>query len=128
MESINIDDKHEKLLRRMYFRYNDDCEFGAPEVDPKRPYGNSDVYQDMIEILGFEEVGDGVFRFVIDNKEWFLEGEDKYNMNIPDDLKEVLLSLHKEMVVVLQIVCNYTVVPKGIYTSKSRYNWVRTDE
>ena len=28
-----------------------DCEFGAPEIDPKRPYGNSSVILDIAEIL-----------------------------------------------------------------------------
>ena len=31
-----------------------DCEYGAPEIDPKRPYGNSDVEGDIAEILGWE--------------------------------------------------------------------------
>jgi hypothetical protein len=35
----------------MYITW-DDCEFGAPACDCKRPYGNSDVYGDMAEILG----------------------------------------------------------------------------
>jgi hypothetical protein len=38
------------LLRKMYVTWQD-CESGAPAIDPKRPYGNSDVYNDMHEIL-----------------------------------------------------------------------------
>ena len=30
----------------------DDWEFGAPGIDPKRPYGNSNVFADIAEILG----------------------------------------------------------------------------
>lgn len=41
---------HIKLLRRFIVGWQD-CEFGAPEIDPKRPYGNSDVIEDIREIL-----------------------------------------------------------------------------
>lgn len=30
------------------------CEYGAAEIDPKRPYGNSDVEGDIAEILGWK--------------------------------------------------------------------------
>ena len=29
-----------------------DCETGAPEIDPKRPYGNGSVSTDVAELLG----------------------------------------------------------------------------
>ena len=44
-------EEHLKLLKEMYVGWNE-CEFGAPEIDPKRPYGDSDVYEDMNKILG----------------------------------------------------------------------------
>lgn len=31
-----------------------DCEYGAAEIDPKRPYGNSYVAGDIAELLGWE--------------------------------------------------------------------------
>jgi len=43
-------EKHEKLLRRAFVRW-EDCEFGAPAIDCKRPYGNSSVVSDIYEIL-----------------------------------------------------------------------------
>ncbi len=42
--------EHLKLLKRAYVRW-EDCEFGAPSIDCKRPYGNSSVVEDMFEIL-----------------------------------------------------------------------------
>lgn len=42
--------EHLKLLREMYVGWQD-CEYGAPEIDPKRPYGNSGVEADIHEIL-----------------------------------------------------------------------------
>lgn len=45
--------EHLKLLQRAYVRW-EDCEFGAPAIDCKRPYGNSSVFQDIAEILEIE--------------------------------------------------------------------------
>lgn len=48
---FKLTEEHIKLLKRANVIW-DDCEFGAPGMDPKRPYGNSDVIGDMAEILG----------------------------------------------------------------------------
>jgi hypothetical protein len=45
--------EHVMLLRRVYVDWND-CEYGAPCVDAKRPYGTSSVALDIAEILGWE--------------------------------------------------------------------------
>ena len=50
-EKFAITDQHLKLLNRMWFSW-ETCEFGAPCVDPKRPYGNSEVFVDIAEIIG----------------------------------------------------------------------------
>jgi hypothetical protein len=49
---------HLILLQRAYVRW-DDCETGAPAIDPKRPYGNSSVALDIAEILGVGVSDDG---------------------------------------------------------------------
>jgi hypothetical protein len=54
---FDITEDHIKLLKRAYIGWND-CEFGAPSIDCKRPYGNSDVYGDMAKILGIKPTGD----------------------------------------------------------------------
>lgn len=41
---------HLTLLRRAWWDWYD-CEYGAPAIDPKRPYGNSDVDGDLAELL-----------------------------------------------------------------------------
>jgi hypothetical protein len=48
-----LTDDHIKLLQRAYVRW-DDCEYGAPGIDCKRPYGNSSVEFDIAEILGWD--------------------------------------------------------------------------
>lgn len=50
IETFDITEEHLKLLRRAYVRW-EDCEFGAPSIDCKRPYGNSDVLNDIAEII-----------------------------------------------------------------------------
>ncbi len=50
-EDFTITKDHLNLLKRMYVSW-DDCEFGAPSIDCKRPYGNSDVLDDIKEITG----------------------------------------------------------------------------
>ena len=39
---FTVTDEHLRLLRRAYVSW-DETEFGAPEIDCKRPYGNSDM-------------------------------------------------------------------------------------
>ena len=60
---FTVTDEHLRLLRRAHVTWVD-AEFGAPEIDGKRPYGNSDVYSDIAEILGIpeDEWFDGEFR------------------------------------------------------------------
>jgi hypothetical protein len=41
---------HVALLRTAYVSW-DDYEFGAPQIDPKRPYRNSHVVRDIFETL-----------------------------------------------------------------------------
>ncbi len=50
-QMFTITEEHLKLLRRAYVSW-EDCEYGAPAIDCKRPYGNSSVEEDMAEILG----------------------------------------------------------------------------
>lgn len=55
MKHFTLTTEHIALLQAMEVGWQD-TEFGAPEIDPKRPYGNSDVIPDIHEILtGGEE-------------------------------------------------------------------------
>jgi hypothetical protein len=73
VKEFTVTDEHLRLLRHAYVFW-DEAEFGAPSIDPKRPYGNSNVYADIAEILdvpyrewGDEEMGplpDAEWRFV----------------------------------------------------------------
>ena len=51
---MNLTKDHIKLLQEAEWRWNN-CEFGAPMIDPKRPFGFSGgQYEQMAEILGME--------------------------------------------------------------------------
>lgn len=49
-DTFEITHDHITLLQAAEWEYND-CEFGAPAIDPKRPYGNSSVELDLVERL-----------------------------------------------------------------------------
>ena len=96
--------EHVKLLRRTNVSW-DGCEFGAPGVDPKRPYGNRDVHGDMAEILGreLERDKDGV---------------------ITDALLKRLDKLHKETETALQVVLTSGSFKPGTYVAQKYIrNW-----
>ena len=82
---------HIKLLRKMCVGWQD-CEAGAPEIDPKRPYGNSDVYDDIHEILTGKSFDDD------DRKE-----ENRY------------IDLHRETETALQVVLSTGKFKAGTY-------------
>ncbi len=53
-DRFEILEEHLKLLRAMHWRW-DYCEFGAPAVDSKRPFGSSHgYYEDMARIIGWQ--------------------------------------------------------------------------
>lgn len=125
MKEFEVKEEHLKLISRMYTGWND-CEFGAPEIDPKKPYGNSDVIQDMLEIFGLEEVGNMRFVFRIFGNEWELRGEDKYNINYDydEDLVKLLTELHRETETALQIVLTTQSFKAGEYVADDySANW-----
>ena len=93
-KTFTVKDEHIKLLKAARVRW-EDCEFGAPAIDCKRPYGNSDVYGDMAEILG-----------VPDEPESYPE----------------LLKLHQELEIVLQILIDNLSIEVGTYKQNDRYS------
>ena len=57
---FELTEQHIKLLKKFNVGWRH-CEYGAPEINPKRPYGNSYVAGDIAQILGIEgeETEDG---------------------------------------------------------------------
>jgi hypothetical protein len=83
-QKFTITEEHLKLARRMCVGW-DGGEFGAPAIDCKRPYGNSDAYGDIAEILGMTAPDRE------EDEEW------------RDEEMKRMDAIHKEMATVLQI-------------------------
>jgi hypothetical protein len=121
LAEFEIKEEHLKLLKEMNVGW-DDCEFGAPNIDPKRPYGNSDGVNDVARVIGFKKTKDTV--------EFDKEEAEEYDY-LKDYLEDAewneksydyLLNLHKDMQIVLQIVLSTLSFKKGIYKKKDKYS------
>lgn len=96
MREIKITEEHIKLAKAMYVSWWD-CEFGSPAIDCKRPYGNSDVISDILEILGIPYDGEN------------------------EALKYFACKLHLEMQTALQVFLRTQSFKTGVY-EKGAYN------
>lgn len=105
-QEFTVTEQHIALLRRMYIGYNGYTEFGAPEVDPKRPYGNSDVEDDIAEIIGMtaDELGDDGYR------------------DFSEKQLTELHRLHLEATVALQILTANLGIAPGLYRKNELYD------
>jgi len=81
--TFTITENHLKLLKNFAVQWNRSYEgISAPEIDPKRPYGNSDVIGDVANIVG-------------------IMGTSEYAFSDRD--KEYILKIHRETEIALQI-------------------------
>ena len=111
-QQFTVTQDHINLLRRAWVDW-DDGEFGAPAIDCKRPYGNSDVYTDILEILGQEAKG----TFTIGGETFPLDDE-TIEFAIPDSVKTKLAKLHRETRIVLQIFLSTGIMRVGDYEAE----------
>jgi hypothetical protein len=97
--------EHITLLRQVNIGW-DDTEFGAPQIDPKRPYGNSDVLRDIASILG-------------------LPGRDQDSYQFPPGQEAVMAKLHSETQTALAIVLQTGSFEPGTFNQLGYRNWER---
>src|ERR1700693_3694178 len=83
---FTVTEDHLKLLRRARVSW-DDAEYGAPAIDPKRPYGSSKQVRDMAEILGLAD------------SDWLYQ-----NDGVIPAAEDRFAQLHAETAIALQIV------------------------
>lgn len=102
MEKFTVTEDHLKLAKEMYVSWQD-CEYGAPEINPKRPYGNSAVEEDICKILGKTKVSANY--------------EEVYTT---EDLKNAG-TLHQEMEIALQIFLCTQSFKTGTYEKQDEY-------
>jgi hypothetical protein len=114
---FEVKKEHLVLLRKMCVGWND-CEFGAPEIDPKRPYGNSDAVGDMVEIFG-KKVSPGVFKVNVLGKDYYIDCDGDTEDSVA--IEDVLRKLHRETETVLQIILSTGLFREGRYKLKQGY-------
>jgi len=51
-ERFTLTETHVRLIRSLVIDWEGDDIWGAPVIDGKRPYGNSDIPKDVAEVLG----------------------------------------------------------------------------
>jgi hypothetical protein len=95
---------HLDLLKETYIDW-DDCEYGAPAIDCKRPYGNSDVEDDIADIIKMPK------------KDNWDKNEEMWN----DEAQEKLQDIHKETQIALQIILHCQSFKLGKYRKKEDY-------
>lgn len=122
METFEILPEHLTLLQNMYVGWQD-CEYGAPEIDPKRPYGNSDVEGDILEILaGQRNTSKNLRKITIAGVEYKI-GE---NGEISDNLRSELSRLHHETETALQLCLKFGEFKTGTFKRKNAWSeWER---
>lgn len=104
-KQFTMTEQHLALLRHAYVRWSE-VEFGAPEIDGKRPYGNSDVIHDIAEILG-ESFPDDDAAY----ERWMEENADR------------LTRLHVETAIALKIILCVGKSQAGAYVRGSHGEW-----
>jgi len=109
MQKFTLTQQHVDLLHRMNVRWNDEAYEGAPEIDAKRPYGNSDVWRNVAEIIGIAPVIDD-------------DGERHW----PQGTREACMALHRETGKALQVCLSAKTFEPGEYVADDyRDNWRR---
>lgn len=111
--TFTLTQDHLTLLQHAFVGWQD-CETGAPEIDPKRPYGNSDVPSDVAELLGKPALVDD-------------EGD-----IIDEDRVEEMDRLHRETQIALQVILCHAgrATPLGQYVLVGKYpnRWRHVDD
>jgi hypothetical protein len=110
LDTFELTEDHIKLVTNMYVSWGD-AETGAPAINPKRPYGNSDVPGD-------------VYRVLHDDVYYGDTHQDEYGdeLDMPEGMEEDYEKLHRQTETALQIVlCTKSFTP-GIYVKTEQYD------
>lgn len=111
--TFTVTEDHLTLLRNAYIGW-DDMEFGAPAIDPKRPYGNSYVIGDIARLLYPDVV---------------VELDDETAEDWLDEHEDALTQIHRETQTVLQIAVSTGEFKAGTYTRADTWGapWARVE-
>lgn len=89
--------------------------YGAPAINPKKPYGNSDVERDIAEILDAPD------------SDWEWDEDDEY-LDLTPGAREHFTRLHVETMIVLHIVLAARDTRPGRYFRDDAIGWVRAED
>lgn len=106
VEEFELKKEHLELLKNSIVRWFD-CEFGAPCIDCKRPYGNSDVFDDIAEIIN------------LDKKENYDYKEDDWKEEAQDFMED----LHRQTQIALEIILHCQTFKLGKYKKIDFGKW-----
>ena len=87
---FTVTEDHLKLLRHAYVDWDEGEGYGAPGINPKKPYGESYVERSIAQILDAPD------------EDWIYEGGERAYLT--DEAAERFTRLHVETIVALQIV------------------------
>ena len=99
-ETFVLKQGHLDLMKHMYVDWGN-CEFGAPAINCKRPYGDGDVLESIIKIL--------------------LPALEDYGDEMPQFIEEAAKKWHAEMLTALQIVLCTQQFRLGTYKRAGKY-------
>ena len=103
-DKFTVTEPHLKLLRAANIGWNN-AEFGAPGIDPKKPYSNSDVLHDIALVIGLK----------------FFSDEDG-EKHLSKEQAELCHNLHREIKTALQILTSNLRIEIGEYECGLHYN------
>jgi hypothetical protein len=130
---FRVTEDHLKLLRHAYYVYWDPGEgYGAAAINPKKPYGNSDVPQDVAKILeapdsDWDEAPDSDCEW--DDEEAFPPGVGGRFKILRADAADRFLRLHVEAGMALKIALATGEFQSGRYTRTNGWSndWMRQE-
>ena len=86
IEIFKVRKYHLDLIKRLNFSGWDFTGFGAPAIDCKRPFGNSNVYKDMMDIMGWD-YGEDSYDYISANPDVKARLDDIYSNELPQALQ-----------------------------------------
>lgn len=104
---FEVTSDHIKLLKRMNFRNEIVLDMNLPALDAKRPFGNSDVIADVLEIIGAIPKGENFHDWINE-----LSSEEF------DAVRKRVFGLIDQLPTVLMILTQNLAITEGIYVSK----------
>lgn len=97
---------HLRLLQRCYTSW-DDCEFGAPQIDPKRPFGNSGS-SSILQVVAQEAGLLTAYKHINWNEESIFDV-------VEDNIIKEARRIYEELEICLQILLNDLAIVPGKY-------------